>query len=242
MDSLSVHDCTNNESAPDSLSHGTLSEQPLARYRLPTSLSDDLPNCAQSPSDGLSHSTTDDTDPSNAPSRHSDLVDGHRLRGCARHDRGSLCPVLLPPFRLHVGTSLFHRRARGVLPQITKAPTPLRLLLLTFQIVDSKVYPPIFAGPQPVALLRIPSISIANCAAWGTPGTLLQCRTCSIHGRRCKTRGRPRGATNHTAGSGCEGWTGRGSSLDRARDPRHRTGHARGRTCPRIMTQCGCTE
>lgn len=105
--------------------------------------SDDLPNCAQSPSDVLSHSTTDDAGPSNALVRHSNLAAGHRLRGCARRGRGSLCLVLLRLFRLHVGTSLFHRHAPGVLPQITKAPTPLRLPPLISRIVDSRLYPPV---------------------------------------------------------------------------------------------------
>src|ERR1019366_3786569 len=123
-------------------------------YRLPTSLSDDRyhdrdPNCAQFPIDVLSRSTTDDADSNNAPVRHAILAAVHPPLGCARPCYGSPCPVLLPPFRWHVGTSLFHRLARGVLLQITKAPTPLPLPLLFFQIFDSKVSPLCFRWPQP---------------------------------------------------------------------------------------------
>jgi hypothetical protein len=127
------------------------SNRPLG-YGLPTSLSVELPNCAQSPIDALSHSTTDDSHSNNAPVRHSNLAAGHRLRGCAHLCRGSLCPVLLLPFRLHVGTYLCYRLARGVLPQITKAPQSLRLPLLFFQIVDSRVSPlcfSVFDGRNP---------------------------------------------------------------------------------------------
>ena len=123
-------------------------------YRLPTSLSDDRyhdrdPSCAQSPIDVLSRSTTDDADSNNAPVRHTILAAVHPLRGCARPCYGSPCPVWLPLFRWHVGTSLFHRLARGVLLQITKAPTPLPLPLLFFQIVDSRLSPLKFRCPQP---------------------------------------------------------------------------------------------
>ncbi len=57
----------------------------------------------------------------------------------------------------------------------------------------------------------------------GTLGRRLPCRTCSIDGRRCKTRGLLSGATSGRAGSGCEGRRGRGFSLGRARDPRQRS-------------------
>jgi hypothetical protein len=138
-------------------------------YRLPTSLSDDRyhdrdPSCAQFPIDVLSRSTTDDADSNNAPVRHAILAAVHPLRGCARPCYGSPCPVWLPLFRWHVGTSLFHRLARGVLLQTTKAPTPLPLPLLFFQIVDSRLSPLSFDVRNPIALLRISSISIANCA------------------------------------------------------------------------------
>ena len=128
-------------------------------YRLPTSLSDDryhdhAPNCAQSPIDGLSHSTIDDSHSNNVPVRHSNLADVHPLRGYVRPCRGSLCPALLPPFRWHVGTSLWHRRARAVLQQIAKARTPLQLPLLFFQIVDSKVSPLCFDNRNPDPELR----------------------------------------------------------------------------------------
>ena len=106
-----------------------------------TSLRDDFPNCAEFPIDVLSHSTTHDSHSNNAPVRHSNLAAVHPLRGCDRPCRGSLCPVLLPPFRWHAGTSFWHRRARGVLPQIARAPPPRRLPLLFFQIVDSRVSP-----------------------------------------------------------------------------------------------------
>jgi len=115
-------------------------------YRLPRSISDDRchdrdPNCVQSPIDVLSRSTTDDADSNNAPVRHSSPVAFPRLRGCARPCHGSLCPILLPPFRLHAGTSLCHRHAPVVLLQTTKAPQPLPQPLLFFQIVDSRLSP-----------------------------------------------------------------------------------------------------
>jgi len=131
-------DLVKNESVPTSASHGTLFR---TGYWLPTVLSEDCyPNCARSPIDVLSHSTTDDSLSSNAPVRHSDLAAGRRLRGCDRLCHGSPCPVLLPPFRLHVDTSLCHRRARGVLPRIAKAPPPLQSPLLFFQIVDTRKF------------------------------------------------------------------------------------------------------
>jgi hypothetical protein len=116
-------------------------EPVLRGYELPTLLSVGLPNCAQSPIDVLSHSTTDDSHSSNAPVRHSNLAAGHPLPGCDRPCRGSPCPVLLRPFRLHVGTSLCHLHVGGVLPQTAKVPMPLRLPLLFFQIVVSRVSP-----------------------------------------------------------------------------------------------------
>src|SRR6266852_1031967 len=73
----------------------------------------------------------------------------------------------------------------------------------------------------------------------GRRGTLLPCRTYSTHGHSYKTSGRLCGATNHRVDIECEGRTGRGSSPDQARDPRQLTGHARGRTCPSIMSQFG---
>jgi len=57
----------------------------------------------------------------------------------------------------------------------------------------------------------------------GTPGTPLPCRTCSTHGRRCKTRGLLRGVTSHTAGTGCANLKNHDSSLRRVRDPEPRT-------------------
>src|SRR5579863_1145849 len=95
--------------------------------------SDDLPNYAQSPIDALSRSTTGDTGSNNVPVQHSSPSGGPRLRGCARPCRGSLCPVLLPPFRLHVGISLCHRHAPVVLPQTIRTPQPLPPPLRFFQ-------------------------------------------------------------------------------------------------------------
>jgi hypothetical protein len=66
-------------------------------------------------------------------------------------------------------------------------------------------------------------------------GTLLLCRTYSTRGRSYKTIGLLCGASNHRVGIECVGRTGRGFSLDQARDPRQQTGHARGRTCHAIM-------
>ena len=65
-------------------------------------------------------------------------------------------------------------------------------------------------------------------------GTLLPYQTCSTHGRTCKTSDRSCGATNHRVDIECVGRTGRGFSLDQARDPRPQTiwrGHRRRRTC-----------
>ena len=73
----------------------------------------------------------------------------------------------------------------------------------------------------------------------GRRGTLLLWRTYSTHGRSYKTSGRLRGATNRRVGIECAGQTGRGSSLDRSRDPKPRTiwrRHPRERTCRNIMT------
>ena len=72
----------------------------------------------------------------------------------------------------------------------------------------------------------------------GRQGTHLPCRRCSANARTCKASGRPCGETNRRAGIGCEGRTGRGSSLAQARDPRQRRiswTHPRGRTFPSIM-------
>src|ERR1035437_707241 len=71
-------------------------------------------------------------------------------------------------------------------------------------------------------------------------GTPLPSRTYSRRNRSHKTSGRPCGATSRTAGSGCADQKDPCSSLRRVRDPRQQTGHARGRTCPSIMTQFGC--
>lgn len=58
-------------------------EQPLDQRPKP-SLSDDLPNYAQSPIDGLFRSTTGDNDSNNVPVQHSNPAADPRLRGCAR--------------------------------------------------------------------------------------------------------------------------------------------------------------
>lgn len=102
------------------------------------------PNCVQFPSDVLFHSTTDDSRSSNAPVRHSDRAGERRRRGCGLHGRGWLCPICLPLFQLHVGTSPYCRHAPAVPPQIRKAPLPLQMPLLIYQIVDSRVFSSLF--------------------------------------------------------------------------------------------------
>ena len=92
-----------------------------------------------------------------------------------------------------------------------------------------------------VATSRRKRDTVLKSTGAGTPGTLLPCRTYSTHGPSYKTSGRPCGATNHRVGIECVGPTGRGFSLDQARDPRQQTGHARGRPCHAIMTRFGCT-
>src|SRR5207253_9870949 len=87
-----------------------------------------------------------------------------------------------------------------------------------------------------VATSRRERDTVLKSTGVGTPGTLLPCRTYSTHGRSYKASGRPSGVTNHRVGIECVGRTGRGFSLDQARDPRQQTGHARGRTCYAIMT------
>ena len=151
-----------------SQSHGALSSNSPWGCRLPTHsgmIVTFAPNCAQFPIDGLSRSTTGDTDSNNVPVRHSNPAAGPRRRGCARPCRGSLCPVLLPPFRPHVGTSLCHRHVSVVLLQITKAPLPLPLPLLFFQIVDSRPSPFCFDGRNRSPCCELLPLSIANCAA-----------------------------------------------------------------------------
>src|ERR1700682_5808045 len=76
--------------------------------------------------------------------------------------------------------------------------------------------------------------TVSKSSRGGTPGTLFPYRTCSRGGHRYKTSGRPCGATNRRVDIVCEGRTGRGFSLDQARDPKPRTiwrGHPRGHTC-----------
>jgi hypothetical protein len=100
------------------------------------------PNYARFPSGVLWRSTTGDTDSNNAPFPHSEPGAAPRPHGCVRHSSGSLGPVSLPPFRPHVGTSLYrHQRAPAVLLRKTKALPPLSLPLLSFQIVDSRFSP-----------------------------------------------------------------------------------------------------
>jgi hypothetical protein len=129
-----------NKKRPKLFRSRTLSSNKSSGLVLPT-LSGDPPNCARSPIDGLFRSTTDGIDPNNAPVRHSNPAAGRRPRGCARRGRGQLCPVSLPLFRLHVGTSIFRRRAWRGLLQTTKAPRPLRLRRLFFHFVDSRLAP-----------------------------------------------------------------------------------------------------
>ena len=62
-----------------------------------------------------------------------------------------------------------------------------------------------------------------------TRGTLLRSRTCSIHCRRCKTRGRLCGVTSHKAGIGFVGRKCRGFSLGQARDLKQQIWRGRSR-------------
>ena len=64
-----------------------------------------------------------------------------------------------------------------------------------------------------------------------TPGTLLPCRKCSIHGHRCKTIRRLYAATNYKADTECEDPTALGSALVEAHDLKHVSGNS----CPAIM-------
>ena len=75
------------------------------------------------PSVFSSHSTTDDTYPSNAAVPHSIHAAAPRLRGCARHPFGSLCLVLLPLFQPRAGASWSSSaRACGVAAKNQSAP------------------------------------------------------------------------------------------------------------------------
>jgi hypothetical protein len=76
----------------------------------------------------------------------------------------------------------------------------------------------------------------------GKRGTLLLCRTYFRDVRRYRTSGLSCGATNRRVDIGFGGHWGLGFSPDRARDPKPRTGHARGGTCRNIMTEFGCTS
>ena len=106
---------------------------------------DRCPSFARFPSDVHGRSTTDDTGPNNAAVRRSDRAGDLRLRGCARRCYGLLYPISLPLFRPHVGNAICHRRARAVLPpRTTRAPMPLTLRLLFFQIFDSRLSPLFF--------------------------------------------------------------------------------------------------
>src|ERR1700733_12157040 len=109
------------------------------------SLSDPDPSYAPSPSDRLCRSTMYGRHSSNVPARRLNPADGRRLRGCVRPCRGSLCPTGLRLFRSHDGICLFHRHAQGVPREIAKAPPPLELPLLFFQIVDSRPHSSLFA-------------------------------------------------------------------------------------------------
>jgi hypothetical protein len=65
-------------------------------------------------------------------------------------------------------------------------------------------------------------------------GTHLPCQRCSTNARRCKTSSRPCAATKRRAGTGCEGRTGRSSSVVQSPDPRQRRiarSHPGGHAC-----------
>jgi hypothetical protein len=97
------------------------------------------PNYAQFPSGDLSRSTIGDTDSSNALVQRSNRAAVPRPRGCVHHVFRWFCRVAIPPFRLHVGTSIYrHQHAPVARLQKTKAPLSLSLPLLSFQIVDSR--------------------------------------------------------------------------------------------------------
>ncbi len=127
----------------------------------------DGPSSVRFPSDDHGRSTTDDTDPSSVGARRSDRAAGLRHRGCARPCRELLYQVLPPLFRWRVGNAIGHQRAPAALPpRTTKAPTPLRLRLLFFQILDSRLSP-LFLGdrtrPPPCEFL-----GLMNCYVWAS--------------------------------------------------------------------------
>jgi hypothetical protein len=70
--------------------------------------------------------------------------------------------------------------------------------------------------PNAPTTARMPGIGSPSTAG-GMTGRPRPCRTCSIHGRKCTTRGPPRGETSRTEGTGCTGRRCRCSCRRRAR-------------------------